>query len=235
MKNTIKDIIRSAFAVSVLILPVMLPAASVSAAETEIYAEEAVSSAGSEFLTEESAYAAEAAVTQEAASGDAAQTGADFQTIVSYAAPIYTDPLTGVTYTQTLSGATVEVSGTSYLNALASGNEETYLAILRAQTSSFYWDGSYLTELAGINYGPSGKETWYNLDMSPVITTLRENGYEGEYWVRSDGCKMYGLYILCAASSGTCSYGSLVETSLGTGIIADSGCGAGIIDIATAW
>ena len=160
---------------------------------------------------------------------------AAFAAAVSFNAPVYTDPETGITYTQTMSGETVTVTGTSYENALAAGDQEECIAILKAQTTSFYWTDSHLTEYEGVNKGPAGTETWYNLNMSEIVSTLQDNGYEGEYWVRGDGVKMYGLYILCAADYSTYSYGTIVETSLGTGIIADTGCCRGVIDIAVNW
>ena len=99
--------------------------------------------------------------------------------------------------------------------------------------------GGCLTPSAGVYYGPSGKETYYNLDMSGVVAIAYSNGITGEYWVRSDGCKMLGDYIICACNRGVHPYGSLVETSLGTGISLDTGGFAAgnptQIDIATAW
>lgn len=160
---------------------------------------------------------------------------AAFLAAINFNAAVYTDAETGITYTQTLSGDTVPVTGASYESALAAGDKEEYIAILKAQTTSFYWDSSCLTEYGGVNKGPAGTETWYNLNMSTIVSVLRSNGYEGEYWVRSDGVKMFGLYILCAADYSTYSYGTIVETSLGTGIIADTGCARGVIDIAVAW
>ena len=61
------------------------------------------------------------------------------------------------------------------------------------------WDGPVLTAFAGVNYGPSGKETYYNLDMSGVVSIMRSMGNTDEYWVRDDGCKMLGDYIMVAA------------------------------------
>ena len=100
--------------------------------------------------------------------------------------------------------------------------------------------GDHLTKSGGVYYGPSGKETYYNLDMSGVVSNAQNMGIEGEYWVREDGCKMYGDYIICAADLNVHPRGSLVESSLGTCIVLDTGGfatnGSGVaLDIAVDW
>ena len=100
--------------------------------------------------------------------------------------------------------------------------------------------GDHLTKSGGVYYGPSGKETYYNLNMSGVIANAQNMGIEGEYWVREDGCKMYGDYIICAADLNIHPRGSLVESSLGTCIVLDTGGfatnGSGVaLDIAVNW
>lgn len=102
---------------------------------------------------------------------------------------------------------------------------------------------SHLTAYGGVFYGPSGKETYYNLSMDGVVSIMRNSGYDENtypYWIRSDGCKMLGNYIMLACNLDVRPRGSLVETSLGTGIVCDkcpSSVGENIyqIDIATAW
>lgn len=100
----------------------------------------------------------------------------------------------------------------------------------------------HLTKSAGVFSGPSGKETYYNLDMSGVISIMRSMGYSEDdypYWVRDDGCKMFGDYIMIAANLSIRPKGTLVETSLGTGIVCDTGGFAYSnptqIDIAVTW
>lgn len=96
-----------------------------------------------------------------------------------------------------------------------------------------------LTASKGVNYGPSGKETYYNLNMSGVVSIMQGMGYTGQYWVREDGVKMYGDYVMVAADLNTHPRGSLVESSLGTAIVVDTGGFAASnpnqLDIATAW
>ena len=102
-----------------------------------------------------------------------------------------------------------------------------------------FWDGPVLTPWAGTVEGPSGKETYYNLDMSGVVDIMRSMGNEDPYWVREDGCKMLGDYIMCAANLDVHPRGSLVESSLGTCIVCDTGGFAYYnptqLDIAVPW
>ena len=101
------------------------------------------------------------------------------------------------------------------------------------------YDGPVLDSTIGTVDGPSGKETYYNLPMSKVVSNMHDMGYEGEYWVRDDGVKCFGSYILVAANLNIHPRGSIVRTSLGYGIVADSGDFAEInpyqLDIAVTW
>ena len=101
----------------------------------------------------------------------------------------------------------------------------------------YSWDGGILTPSKGVNAGPSGTETYYNWDMTIPVQVLRQRGYVGEVWVRSDGCKMFGDYIMCAAHYEIYPYGSLVESSLGTCIVCDTGNYPELywLDIAVTW
>ena len=99
--------------------------------------------------------------------------------------------------------------------------------------------GGCLTPSGGVHNGPSGLETYYNLPMEKVIEQARNFGIEGEYWVRDDGVKMYGDYVILACNRDVHPMGTLVETSLGTGISLDTGGFAegnpNQCDIATSW
>lgn len=93
-----------------------------------------------------------------------------------------------------------------------------------------------LTPSKGVNYFNGRKETYYNLDMSGCVSIMRSLGNSDEYWIRSDGCKMLGDYIMCAANLSIYPRGSLVETSLGTAIVVDTGyLDSNQIDIAVSW
>ena len=101
------------------------------------------------------------------------------------------------------------------------------------------WKGPVLSKGRGVVYGPSGKETYYNLNMNGVVNMMRSMGNTDEYWVREDGCKMLGDYIMVAANLNIRPRGSIVETSLGEGIVCDTGGFASRnpyqIDIAVTW
>lgn len=104
------------------------------------------------------------------------------------------------------------------------------------------WNGQSLSPSAGAINGPSGRETYYNLNMSGVISIMRGMGFsekEYPYAVRSDGVKTLGGYVMVAANLSIRPKGTLIETSLGTGIVVDTGGFAAHnktqLDIATAW
>ena len=110
------------------------------------------------------------------------------------------------------------------------------------EAQSTVWTGPVLTAQAGTIQGPSGKETYYNLPMQGVVRIMRNMGFsesEYSYCVRDDGVKMFGSYVMCACNLSVHPRGSLVETSLGTGICVDTGGFAKHnptqIDIATSW
>ena len=95
---------------------------------------------------------------------------------------------------------------------------------------------SVLNHYDGINYYNGVLETYYCLPMDGVVEWMHSLGYEGEYWVREDGCKMLGEYIMVAADYEWMPKGSIVETSLGTAMVCDTGEGGWYwFDIATNW
>lgn len=96
-----------------------------------------------------------------------------------------------------------------------------------------------LTARGGVNYYGEQKETYYNLNMNGVVNNAQSSGIEGDYWVREDGVKMYGEYVIVAANQDVHPYGTTVDTSLGEGIVLDTGTFANSnptqVDIATEW
>ena len=83
-----------------------------------------------------------------------------------------------------------------------------------------------LTPRKGVNQGPTGKETWYNMDMTGVLYLMNHLGYTYEeypYWIREDGVKMFGDYVMAAADLSIFPKGTIVESSLGTAMIVDTG------------
>ena len=117
--------------------------------------------------------------------------------------------------------------------------EDTYV---KEEPVKSLWTGKPLTASSGVRLGPSGKETWYNLPMDKVIKSMRNRGYtesEYPYYIREDGVKTLGNYVIVAADLNEYDKGDLIETSLGTGIVCDTGDFTETsdvkIDIATNW
>lgn len=79
-------------------------------------------------------------------------------------------------------------------------------------------------------------ETWYNLPMQNVVQRAQNMGIPCEYWVRDDGVKMFGPWVICAGHPSKTRY-SMVDTSLGEGIILDTHemPDTDLYDIATTW
>lgn len=86
-----------------------------------------------------------------------------------------------------------------------------------------YWNGQVLTPKLGIVEGPSGNESYYNLNMNGVLRIMRSIGNNDEYWLREDGVKMLGKYVMVAANLETRPRGSLIKTTLGMAIVCDTG------------
>lgn len=101
----------------------------------------------------------------------------------------------------------------------------------------------HLTKSGGVFAGPSGKETYYNLPMGKVISNMRNRGYDVEtypFYVREDGAKCLGEFVIIAADYDIRPIGTVVETSLGNGLVCDTGGFASgkvttQLDIATDW
>ncbi|MFR3452896.1 MAG: hypothetical protein ACLTTN_01375 [Coprococcus eutactus] len=132
--------------------------------------------------------------------------------------------------------------GETIVEILSSDSEENELIETVFESEEYStpaYDGSVLTASSGVNYYGSQRETYYNLDMSGCIDIMHSIGNTDEYWVRDDGVKMLGSYIMCAANLNVHPRGSLVETSLGTAIVVDTGGFADSdpyqIDIAVTW
>ena len=86
------------------------------------------------------------------------------------------------------------------------------------------------------------KETYYNLPMNGVVKIMRNYGYSQSsypYWVRADGAKMLGPYVMIAANLKTYHRCTVVNISLGKAIVADTGDFAYQnvyqFDVATSW
>lgn len=122
---------------------------------------------------------------------------------------------------------------------VAASNAEESTTVEQEAVVESTWEGETLNRTNGTVQGPSGKETYYNLEMSGVVRLMKAKGFDYEYWVREDGVKMYGDYIMCAANLNIRPKGTIVETSLGTGMVCDTGSFASSnayqLDIAVSW
>ena len=95
-----------------------------------------------------------------------------------------------------------------------------------------------LTAKSGVfrNSGTGLTEKYYNLPMQKVVQQAKDMGIPAEYWIREDGVKMFGPWIICASHPSRTRY-SRIQTSLGEAIILDRHTvnDPDLIDIATAW
>jgi len=103
-------------------------------------------------------------------------------------------------------------------------------------------NGELLTAYSGVYTFEGHTETYYNLPMDYIVSVMRDMGFSEEsypYWVREDGVKMLGPYVMVAADLSLHPRGTTVETSLGTGLVCDTGgfveWNPTNIDIATDW
>ena len=95
----------------------------------------------------------------------------------------------------------------------------------------YYSDGNVLNPYIGVVYYNGHKETYYSQQVLPG------DGLDipGRH-VAADGTIRDGDgYICVAADWSYLPYGSIVETSLGTGKVYDTGCAYGTVDIYTNW
>ena len=80
-------------------------------------------------------------------------------------------------------------------------------------------------------------EKYYNLPMQKVVKKAQDMGIPCEYWIRDDGVKMFGPWVIVASHPSKVRY-SRVQTSLGEGIILDRHTvknAPDLLDIATEW
>lgn len=133
---------------------------------------------------------------------------------------------------------TEETPSETPVNASQDPEEVTVEEILTEDIETPY---SVLNKRMGVNYFNGQKETYYNLRMTGVIRLLDDMGIpHGEYWIRDDGAKMLGEYIMLATDTNRIPKGTIWETSLGTGMIVDHCSGSesypGVwIDVAVNW
>ncbi len=121
---------------------------------------------------------------------------------------------------------TTTVSTTTATTTTVSTTTTTTTTVSTTTTTKSSWTGDVLSKSKGVVNGPSGRETYYNLNMTGVINSMRRAGYseaEYPYWVREDGVKMLGNYVMVAANYNIRPKGSIIESSLGAAIVCDTG------------
>lgn len=107
---------------------------------------------------------------------------------------------------------------------------DAYTKVLEREAPKFQlpttWKGAKSTKANGGVYGPSGQETYYNLPMNNCVANMRKRGYDAKrypVWTRKDGAKMFGHYVMVAANWKIRPLGTVIETSIGWGIVVDTG------------
>ncbi len=217
--------------------PTMTAAAQTAAASSGTAAVQtaaAGASSGTAAQTAAAGASSGTATTQTAAADASADTTA--QTAAVDMQVILNDP---ELFEQYVAQLTLQVEELQRQQEAAANQKAAAREELSNQTRSKTWKGAVLNKKKGTVKGPNGRETYYNLNMSKIVAVLHKAGYEGDYWVRKDGVKMFGDYIMVAANYSKFRYGTIVETSLGTGIVCDTGDFAKssrvTLDIAAAW
>ena len=105
--------------------------------------------------------------------------------------------------------------------------EESYYTELQYN----YSDGNVLNPYIGVVYYNGHKETYYSQRVLPGGGL----NIPGRHVAEDGTIRDENGYICVAADPSFLPYGSVVETSLGTGKVYDSGCAYGTVDIYTDW
>ena len=87
-------------------------------------------------------------------------------------------------------------------------------------------DGNVLENQEQVLYawwqGPNGLESYCQMDPNEFVQNLRDIGMDEEHypvWVRYDGMKMFGPYVICAANLEEHPIGSIVQGKFGEYIV----------------
>ena len=135
--------------------------------------------------------------------------------------------------------APVAGASKTLFDAMRDEPEETHKKTHKNRNNYIYASESTLNRKNGVFYGPSGKESYYNLPMNRVVEYMRLEGYDLRYWIRSDGVKMFGQYVMVAADLEIRPKGTILQTSLGPAMVCDTGAFARkdstALDVAVDW
>ena len=146
------------------------------------------------------------------------------ETLIEEPIDIYQEPVSEV--------EELEVQGYYVAEPIDISQEPVPVADNNVDTSEddgYYGNGTILTPEGGVNYYNGRKETWYSQRVLPGggLDIPGRHVDEAGLIRDEDG------YICVAASD--LEYGTVVETSLGTGKVYDTGCAPGTTDIYTDW
>ena len=122
--------------------------------------------------------------------------------------------------------ATTIPTTTTMVTTVTTTKQVNTTTTVTTTVSKSSWQGEVLSKSKGVVNGPSGKETYYNLNMTTVVNIMRKAGYSEEeypYWIREDVVKMLGDYVIVAADFNTRPRGTILESSLGYAIVCDTG------------
>lgn len=156
----------------------------------------------------------------------------------------FTTNTTYTTYTTSVQTTTYATTTTITTTTIIVTTEPINIVETEPEPDDIFpkWDGDVLNAFNGSIQGPSGTETYYNLPMGGVVSIMRDMGFDEEsypYWVREDGVKMLGDYVMCAADLDIRPRGSLIQSSLGAALVCDTGSFVEIdperLDIAVNW
>lgn len=154
----------------------------------------------------------------------------------------YVASVTSINKEKHIETSTTETTISTTTNSTTTTIQTTTTTVKTTTLPANDWTGDVLSKSKGAIYGPSGKETYYNLDMSRVVRAMRYAGYSEEeypYWVREDGVKMLGSYVMVAANYEIRPKGTIIQSSLGYAIVCDTGGFARNnptqLDIAVSW
>jgi len=118
------------------------------------------------------------------------------------------------------------------INATGSCIEHEFIQMHRELRTTYYIQHMSTDRLrpmsasiTGMYEGPSGLESYYYCNPC-MVRDMRYRGFsetEYPYYVREDGVQMLGEYVIVAANIDIYPFGSIVDTSLGKGIVCDTG------------
>ena len=100
--------------------------------------------------------------------------------------------------------------------------KETIFVVEETKTTTeWWWEGEKISPNNLKVDGPSGIETCFNENIEEILDNMWNNGFIGEYWIREDGVKMFGKYIICKANPNNKSLGTIIPTTIGIAIVCD--------------